>query len=96
MMLPALCPNITRLLPIYLMAKSGYINQKFLTPAQLNIKIDRLNKTIEKNNLANLVKYNALENFTVLLTAFAGHDIKNALLNMEGVVELLNINNIKF
>ncbi|WP_210521615.1 sensor histidine kinase [Hymenobacter terricola] len=76
------------------MAKKGYINPKFLTPAQLNLKIQRLNETIEKNRLANTVKYNALENFTTLLTAFAGHDIKNALLNMEGVVQLLNINNV--
>ncbi|WP_071891221.1 sensor histidine kinase [Hymenobacter sp. PAMC 26628] len=35
-----------------------------------------------------------LENFTTLLTAFASHDIKNAIHNMDGVVSQLSVDTI--
>lgn len=63
-----------------------FIPSKNLNPALFNKRIEDLNLKIERNKVLTDQSYSALQNFVILLINFASHDIKNAVLNMEGVL----------
>lgn len=63
---------------------------KNLNPALFNKRVEELNKKIERNKILSDQNYSALQNFVILLINFASHDIKNAVLNMEGVLSNAN------
>ena len=72
-----------------------YIPNKAYNPIVLSSRIKQQSENIEKIKLVNDMKYRALEDFVILLTNFASHDIKNAIHNMDGVVSTLDQNNVK-
>ena len=80
-----------------------YIPSKKVNPVALSEKINRNSENIERIKLVYDMRYKALQDFVILLTNFASHDIKNAIHNMDGVVSTLDqtdvtaedINNLK-
>lgn len=72
-----------------------YIPDKLFNPVELNKRIELLNEKIEKNNSIIDMKEQALNNYIQLMTNFASHDIKNAVHNMDGFINTLDISNVK-
>lgn len=71
-----------------------YIPSKGTNPEELSKRINILNDKIDKNNKLAEMKEHALYEYITLMTNFASHDLKNAIHNLDGYVNTLDVNNV--
>nr|DAW92968.1 MAG TPA: Signal transduction histidine kinase [Caudoviricetes sp.] len=72
-----------------------YIPKKGTNPEEFSKRICMLNEKIDKNNKLAEMKEHALYEYIALMTNFASHDLKNAVHNLDGFVNTLDISNVK-
>lgn len=72
-----------------------YIPKKGTNPEEFSKRISMLNEKIDKNNRLAEMKEHALYEYIALMTNFASHDLKNAIHNLDGYVNTLDISNVK-
>ena len=72
-----------------------YMPKKGQNPEEFSQRIDMLNQKIEKNARLAEMKEHALFEYITLMTNFASHDLKNAIHNLDGYINTLDINNVK-
>ena len=71
-----------------------FIPQKGLNRAKLSLRIEQLSVKIEKNKQIDEMQRWAMFNYIELFTNFASHDLKNAVHNLDGTVNTLDLDNI--
>lgn len=71
-----------------------YIPKKGNNPEEFSKRISILNDKIDKNNKLSEMKEHALYAYISLMTNFASHDLKNAVHNLDGYVNTLDISNV--
>lgn len=71
-----------------------YIPKKGTNPEEFAKRISILNEKIDKNQKLAEMKEHALYEYIALMTNFASHDLKNAIHNLDGYVNTLDISNV--
>lgn len=72
-----------------------YIPKKDLNPEVFSKRISMLNDKIDKNSRLAEMKEHALYEHIALMTNFVSHDLKNAIHNLDGYVNTLDISNVR-
>lgn len=72
-----------------------YMPKKGQNLEEFSKRIERLSQKIEKNERLAEMKEHALFEYITLMTNFASHDLKNAIHNLDGYINTLDINNVK-
>jgi len=75
--------------------KKVYIPRKGTNPIELSQRIDDLNNKIEKNSQLAEMTEKALYEYITLMTNFASHDLKNAIHNLDGYVNTIELSTLQ-
>jgi signal transduction histidine kinase len=77
------------------MSKKNFIPQKRLNPAELKLRMDRLNSIIEAQDKAIQALSKSHDNHISYLGNFARHDIKNCIQSMDSILSTTDLHEYK-